>query len=110
MVNLQELEKNFRRFRSEFWEDVTDVNLEEGKTKIEEVETKMVKSDYFRAVKEFAEEKGWDVVKDDLIISIKKEDKNKTLEVPLVNKVEGSKLFIQPWSKVIEKLDKLEKE
>ena len=106
MVDIEEIKGSFRKFRNDFWEDVTDLNLERREIDLEEVKTKMVESEYFKVVQDFAKERGWDVESRDLKISAKKGEE--TVELDLVSCADESTLFIKPWSKVLERLEKLE--
>ncbi|HID25457.1 MAG TPA: hypothetical protein EYP23_03225 [Thermoplasmata archaeon] len=108
MVEIEDVEKRFREFRNKFWEEVADINVGESKLNADELKTKMIESDYFKTVKTFAEEKGWNVVADDLTLSVQKEgEKTRTIEVTLVDEVDKNQLFIQPWSRVLQRLERL---
>ncbi|HEC82021.1 MAG TPA: hypothetical protein ENI42_06320 [Thermoplasmatales archaeon] len=107
MVEINDIEKRFRKFRNDFWEDVTEINAGESKIDTEELKTKMMESDYFKTIKTFAEERGWNVTTKDLTLAVQKEGEEKTVEVTLVDTVEENKLFIQPWSRVLQKLENL---
>jgi len=110
MIDISEVERSFKKFRDDFWEDVTDINLAKSEVKIEDLKTKMMDSDYFKVVKKFAEERGWDVVSEDLTLSVKKAEKDEIVELPLVSTQDDATVFIQPWSRVVDKLVKLEEE
>jgi len=109
MVRIEDIEKNFRKFRSEFWEDVVDTNLSKNEKDMEKLKTKMVESDYFETVKKFAEERGWRVSSRDTMLTLQKDDKKTTVELPLVE-IDEDAVFIQPWSRVAERLETLEKQ
>jgi len=106
MVDIEGLRDAFRKFREEFWEDVTDLNLKKGGVKLEEIKTKMTRSSYFKAVQDFARERGWEIENLDLKISAMRE--GETVELNLVECEGEDTLFIKPWSKVLEELKKLE--
>ncbi|HEB37595.1 MAG TPA: hypothetical protein ENI14_02915 [Thermoplasmatales archaeon] len=106
MVDIEEVKSSFRKFRNDFWEDITDINLERRETGLEEVKTKMVESEYFKVVQDFAKERGWNIESGDLKISAKKGEE--TVEIDLVSCTDESTLFVKPWSKVLERLKKLE--
>lgn len=108
MVEIEDVEKRFREFRNKFWEDVADINVGESKLNVDELKTKMIESDYFKTIKAFAEERGWNVVADDLTLSVQKEgEKTRMIEVTLVDEVDKNQLFIQPWSRVLQRLERL---
>ena len=109
MVEIEDIEKRFRKFRNDFWEDVTEVNAGESRLNTDEIKTKMTESEYFKTIKAFAEERGWSVVPKDLTLAVQKEGEEKTIEVTLVDTIEENKLFIQPWSRVLQKLENLNK-
>jgi len=108
MVRIEDIERKFRKFRSKFWEDVIDTNLSKNDANVEKLKTKMIESDYFETVKRFAEERGWKISSKDTMLTIHKDDKKTTVELPLVE-IDEDTIFIQPWSRVAEKLEALEK-
>jgi hypothetical protein len=105
MVGLEDIERNFRKFRSEFWEDVVDTNLSKSEVDTEKLKTKMMESEYFETVRKFAEERGWRVETEDITLSLQREDK--AIELSLVD-VDENTFFIQPWSRVMGRLEDIE--
>jgi len=106
MVSIDEIEGSFRKFRSQFWEDVVEVNIER-REKFEKVKAKMMESDYFKMVRQFAEERGWKIKDENLTLMAQKEDRD-PLELPLVSITEDNRILIQPWSRIMKELGKIE--
>lgn len=106
MVEIEEVKDSFRKFREEFWEDVADLNLERTNIDVEGIKTRMSKSDYFKAIRDFAKERGWDVENMDLVISAKRGEE--TVEIDLVSCTDENVIFIKPWSRVLDRLKRLE--
>ena len=105
MVDIGCIEKMFRRFQSEFCQDIVDLNtgddVDAGKIK-----TRMAGSNLFQAIHEFAKERNWDVESNDVRIIARKGDK--TVDISPIEITDEDIFCITPWKQFMEKLRKLE--
>ncbi|HEX17505.1 MAG: hypothetical protein DRN13_01915 [Thermoplasmata archaeon] len=106
MVDIGEIRESFRKFREEFSEDILDMNLEKRDVKAEEIKTKMVESEFFKSIREFAKERGWSVEDKDLTICAKRGDE--VVEIDPVVFTSEKTAFIKPWIKVVDRLERLQ--
>jgi len=105
MVDIRSIEKNFRRFQGSFCEDIIDLNFD-GRIELDKVKTRMVKSELFRSIQDFARERKWHIESKDLKILARKGEN--IVDISPVEFNDESTLYITPWSQVQEKLKKLE--
>lgn len=105
MVDIKSIEKNFRRFQGRFCQDIIDLNFE-GSVDANKLKTKMVESELFKSIQDFAKERRWDVESKDLKILARKGEE--IVDINLVGFGERTTLCIIPWSQILEKLRRIE--
>jgi len=105
MVDIRSIEKNFRRFQGSFCEDIIDLNID-GRIEFDRVKTRMIQSELFKSIQDFAKERKWHIESKDLKILARKGEN--IVDISPVEFDDENTLYITPWSQVQEKLKKLE--
>lgn len=105
MVDIRRIEKNFRRFQGSFCEDIIDLNID-GRIEFDRVKTRMIQSELFKSIQDFAKERKWDIESRDLKILARRGEN--IIDISPVESDDRKTLHITPWSQFQEKLKRID--